>query len=305
MYLFIVNPIAGNGRANRLYHQLISDKRLNSITYETVFTRYEGHALKIAKDYINKQKYHDKHWIVIGGDGTLHEVVKGIGNMSIILSFLPGGSGNDFARGINMPLKYDAFIETIFIKPYKKPFTLGKFNDKNFVNCVGIGFDAVVAHHTNHSPLKKGLNELKVGKLGYTYQLIKQLFAYKPIDVSLTVDNVAYEYKKCFLLTVNNQPYLGGGMKINPYAKNNDETYSCIIVNDISKLKVLFLFSTVFFGWHTRFKEVKFIKGKEFVIKTNKEVLFQADGETAKTNNLVIGESRVKIDVIGSREDGT
>lgn len=44
MYIFIVNPIAGNGRGSKLYNKVITDPRLNNLEYKVYFTEYTGHA---------------------------------------------------------------------------------------------------------------------------------------------------------------------------------------------------------------------------------------------------------------------
>src|SRR5699024_1028884 len=127
------------------------------------------------------------------------------------------------------------------------------------------------------SVLKNRLNKWKLGKITYVIQLVKQLFTYKPIDIEVTVDKKVYDFSNCFLLTINNHPYFGGGMKINPYASNNKDVYHCIVIHDIPKWKVFFLFGTVFIGKYTNFKEITFLKGKTFTIKSKKPVVFQTD----------------------------
>lgn len=301
MYIFIVNPIAGNGRGLKMYNRVINDHRLRHIIYNTYVTKYAGHAEEITIDLLKEnEKNKNKHWVIFGGDGTLHEVMNGIGKQSIMLSYLCGGSGNDFARGTNISFKMEQIIEDVFLQPKKEPYVLGKYDDRNFVNCVGFGFDAIVAHYTNRSTLKQRLNKVKLGKLIYIIQLVKQLLTYKPIQLEVLVDDKLHTYDRCFLLTINNHPYFGGGMKINPTAKNNPDTYSCIVINHISKWKVLLLFSTVFIGKHINFKEVSILEGKRMAITSVEPVIFQADGETKKTTTCIIGTERTTIQVVGS-----
>lgn len=82
---------------------------------------------------------------------------------------------------------------------------------------------------------------------------------------------------------MNNHPYIGGGMKINPHAVNNADTYSIIVVDSISKWKVLALFGTVFSGRHLRFKGVSTFKARDIILKssTKQPVPMQVDGETS------------------------
>lgn len=301
MYIFIVNPIAGNGKGLKMYKRVINDHRLRHIIYDTFVTEYAGHAEEITINLLQENKENkQKHWVIFGGDGTLHEVMNGIGKQSITLSYFCGGSGNDFAHGTNISFNVEQLIQDVFFQTKKEPYFLGKYDKRNFVNCVGFGFDAIVAHYTNRSKLKKHLNKLKLGNLTYIFQLVRQLLTYKPIQLEVLVDGTLHTYDRCFLLTVNNHPYLGGGMKINPTAKNKPDTYSCIVINNISKWKVLLLFGTVFTGKHTKFKEVSILQGKHIKVTSMEPVIFQADGETKKTTTCSIGDDRTTIQVVGS-----
>ena len=103
MYIFIVNPTAGNGKAEKIYRRLKETdifKKMNIVSYHT---DYKGHAEELIEQLYT---FYDKRTIeaivVIGGDGTMHEVINGLKNWQVPISFIPGGSGNDFIRGISM-----------------------------------------------------------------------------------------------------------------------------------------------------------------------------------------------------------
>src|SRR5699024_1155492 len=98
---FIVNPEAGNGKAKRIYDKLQKTVYFQSVQSITHITDYEGHAGEIAKELATLSKT-ITCVIVIGGDGTFHEVVNGLSGSRIPLSFIPGGSGNDFARSVEI-----------------------------------------------------------------------------------------------------------------------------------------------------------------------------------------------------------
>src|SRR5699024_3141951 len=122
-------------------------------------------------------------------------------------------------------------------------------------------------------------------------------------EIELEVDGVLHLVPRCFLFTVNNHPYFGGGMKINPEAKNNPDDYACILIHDIAKWKVLVLFTTVFFGKHTSFKEVTILRGKNIHIRSKRPIIFQADGETNKTTSCRMNGERTTVHLVGSHMD--
>src|SRR5690625_1821927 len=216
MYILIINPVAGNGRAKYFYNQFIRDVRIKNVRFKSFFTKYKGHAEEIIRIYLDKNNtFQIKGIIVVGGDGTLHDVINGFDHDLIPVALIPGGSGNDFARGIRIPKNRNHIIDNI-VKKISKPYSYGHYklpqkSVRSFLNCVGFGFDAVVANHVNHSKLKRILNKLKLGKLSYLYALLVQLFRYKPIDITIELDGVTKEFPACFFATVSNQPYFGGG----------------------------------------------------------------------------------------------
>jgi len=307
MNIFIVNPVAGNGRAKRLYKNLIKMESVRHISFLTFYTEYEGHAEEIMQQLLNKYNPADIHAVIVfGGDGTIHEVINGIGNCTIPVSFIPGGSGNDFARGVSLQKSPTEIMYNIISNDKDTTYSLGEYHVENrektrkFVNCIGFGFDAVVAKTANESKLKKILNTFKLGKISYLFALITQLFFYKPITITVETDGVRKTFHHCFLMTINNQPYFGGGMKINPLAKNNAEHFSILVIDSISKWKVLFLFGTVFTGKHIHFKEVHTFNARTLKVKAKEKVPFQVDGETGMTYTCVVKKHDNPIKVLGA-----
>lgn len=289
MYIFIINPIAGNGRAKKIHVKLLKDPeyvQLNPIYY---YTEYSGHAEIIAaeiKETIDGQLV--EGIVIIGGDGTLHEVMNGMKLHDVPISFIPGGSGNDFARGFR--LKKDPKETLYAIKNNVKTldywlgvYETNQIKDNYFVNCIGFGFDAVVAASANNSRYKRLFNRLYLSPIIYLFSLLKELLFYKPVSITVEMDGVEREFSQCLLFTVNNHPYIGGGMKVNPLAENNKDDYSIIVIDSISKWKVLVLFSTVFTGRHLRFKEVSTFKARQIKIQATEPVPYQVDGETSST----------------------
>lgn len=305
MYIFIINPVAGKGRAKKMYLRLIEEKqfrKLNTICYET---EYKGHAEQIIKK-MNRtfQGTEIKALIIIGGDGTMHEVLNAFHNKQIPISFIACGSGNDFARGSSISKDANEVMANIIANKKQSSYWLGIYRmnsvKRKFVNCIGFGFDAVVARRANTSNFKKIFNLLGLGKVVYVITLIQSLAFYKPFAVTIQLDDVIKRFEHCFLLTINNQPYFGGGMKINPQAKNNQEHLSILVVDSISKWKVLALFATVYIGKHLYFKEVSTFTAKNIKVSADIPIPFQVDGETGETLTSTIEKDPIPIKITGS-----
>ncbi len=299
MNVIIVNPQAGNGRGKKVYirlKKLPQYKQLKPVCY---YTSYQGHAEEIAAKL---EANHVQSLIVIGGDGTLHEVINGLKNKDIPISFIPGGSGNDFARGCSLPKRAEVILKNC-LKNKVKNYWLGEYilpntTSRQFINCIGFGFDAVVTKRANQ--YKEVFNKLKLGTIVYTLALLKELVYFQPLTVTITTEKGTKTFTRCFLMTVNNQPFFGGGMKIHPTALNNGEDISIMIIDSISKWKVLMLFMTVFKGKHLGFKEVTTLKAKQIKIVSETLLPFQVDGEIGTTMNCSIAKKPLPLKVKGA-----
>src|SRR5699024_11743372 len=111
------------------------------------------------------------------------------------------------------------------------------------------------------------------------------------INIRFIIDDYIKQYKKVMFVSINNQPYMGGGIKINPDAINNKDEFSIIVVDSIPKWKVLFLFGTVFFGKHINFKNVQIFKAKEVIIEGEDYLPFQVDGEYSELKHAIVKKS--------------
>lgn len=294
MYAVIVNPIAGNGKALAIYEQVKGNPHLQKNT-RFYISEYKGHITNILKE-MQEIKQAPRLLFVIGGDGTMHEVANALENKNIKIVYIPGGSGNDFSRGANINTDTDQVIEQAITKEKEAQYSLSSYEidskgKQYFINCFGVGFDAVVTKSASGLRVRKLLYKLRLNSLVYVFALLRELFFYQPIKVTAIIDGHEKTFHKVLLLSVNNQPYMGGGMKINPDAINNREEFSIIVVDSIPKWKVLFLFGTVFFGKHVHFKNVQLFKASEIIIKGEHHLPFQVDGEYSELKQAIVKKS--------------
>ncbi|WP_064092693.1 diacylglycerol/lipid kinase family protein [Rossellomorea aquimaris] len=284
--IFIVNPSARNN------HALSSWKRFNKQldpTHSIFLTEKPTDVRRIVSDLVKQFPNEPLHIIGVGGDGTMNSVISGtIGFENIVIGYIPSGSGNDFARGYNWPnSKKEAYTLIRNWTSFEDTLSLdsGQFAIKEgpkgyFVNNIGIGFDAHIAQKANESQLKKWLNKWSLGKLIYPIILCKETLRFKPFSLSLTVNGKEKRFDKVWFVTISNQPYFGGGMKISPHASPIDGKLDITIVHDLSKWKLLLLFISVFFGKHTSFKEVNTYKGENVKIQCCRQVPVHVDGDS-------------------------
>lgn len=280
--VFIVNEQAGSGKARQVW---LKQRQQLSIAHELHYTEYEGHAIEIARSY-TKCTAQKILLVAVGGDGTIHEVAEGAAGFEhIVIGALKAGSGNDFARG------YQAFRSVHHIEQYLRKSSdeyetmdLGLVNwqDKkaSFINNTGFGFDAYITTAVNSSKLKKVLNAVKLGKLSYLLITIKGLFRFKRFNATVFANGKEHKFVDVWFIAVCNQPYFGGGMKISPRSNTKDNKLELTVVHQLSRLKLLTVFLTVFWGKHENFKEVTMLQGESFMVKLDASVPAHVDGES-------------------------
>ncbi|WP_051353137.1 diacylglycerol/lipid kinase family protein [Thalassobacillus devorans] len=287
MHIVIVNAIAGNGRASCILEKIQREHSFQTNQCRSFITNYKGHAEEITKQV--SEIYHEtiKSVIVIGGDGTLHEVVNGLKHYpGIPLAFIPAGSGNDFARGAGIHMDPVDLFKRILDRPRVLSFKTGTYvfrNDdkgrRHFMNSIGFGLDAEVAYKADNSSLKKTFNKMRIGFMSYIIAFFTVLPTYKTLDITLSIDGKVKHVKDAYMVTVSRHPYYGGGMKIAPKARLDKDFYSVIVVESLPKWKIFLLFITVFFGKHTSLREVKQYKGRTITVESQSTIPVQIDGE--------------------------
>ncbi|CAH2717001.1 Putative lipid kinase YtlR [Neobacillus rhizosphaerae] len=283
---FIINPKAGNGHCFKIWGKIEAQLKAEQVPYLAFFTEYPGHAKKLASQIAVKND-NEKLIIAVGGDGTMHEVMNGvIKHKNITLGFIPGGSGNDFSRGFLIPSDPLEALKVLLRLMKHEPALIdaGKMTMKDdtehyFINNMGAGFDAIIAYKVNHSRIKAVLNKLSLGRLVYVFFLLKELFTYKTATIDLSIDGQKHIFEKTWFVTVSNQPYYGGGMKIAPDAQPDDGQLDITVVQQLSRWKLLLVFISVFWGKHIHFKEVKTFKGRMVSIHSSASLYVHGDGE--------------------------
>ena len=101
MLNFIYNPCAGSGKSQKYYDIISKELKNSGIEHAFFETKGKSHATKIANELTSNG---NSDIIVMGGDGTLHEVLNGLSNpANVNLGLIPCGSGNDFAASANIP----------------------------------------------------------------------------------------------------------------------------------------------------------------------------------------------------------
>ncbi|KNF07094.1 diacylglycerol kinase [Gottschalkia purinilytica] len=280
--LFIVNPVAGKTKAKKLIPVIEEYIGHNIyIDYEIVETERAGQATEITIQGI--EKGYDTI-VAVGGDGTINEVANGIiSRKKGTLGIIPGGTGNDLARSLNIPMDTIQALSYI-TNPNVKQINIGKANDKLFLNVSSIGIDADIVKNTQK--IKKHIKS----KFAYTLGLLKTIVSYKIKKFEIKLDNKEIE-RDALLVAIGNGSNYGGGMKICPMALMDDGYFDVCIIKDVNKIKLLALFPIIFKGRHEEIKKyVEFYRCKTVKINFKNSINLNIDGEVLKVEDESIFE---------------
>lgn len=291
----LINEHAGNHKAKKAAKKIKKKLKILSVPYDDYVTDYPGHALEIARtleetklkscDELNEGERFPL-LVILGGDGTIHEVINGVKRTTPI-GYIPCGTGNDFARGMGISLKPLRALESILncSAPCCRTVLIYKEShqkEKIAVNNIGLGLDANIVYSANHSRLKKILNVIHLGSLSYIVTIFHVLFTQKGFPISINVDDKHHSFSNAFLCTISNHPYFGGGVKILPPASVNDEHVNLIIVERISMIKILYLITQLIKGKHLESNYVYSFIGKNIEFSTLSREYMQIDGEDSE-----------------------
>lgn len=215
----------------------------------------------------------------------MNEVLNGLSNpSSITLGYIPTGSGNDFARGMQIPTDPRNALSIILNPKHIQQMDIGILKSADvksrFGVSTGIGFDATICHEALASPIKDLLNRMKLGKLTYAGIALKQILLYRPCRAVIRLDQKQkLVFHKMYFITVMNQPYEGGGFKFCPDANSHDGKLHLCIVGSLNKPKIVFLFPFAFSGNHTRIKGIHILTCTRLDIHTERLLPVHSDGE--------------------------
>ena len=231
-----------------------------------------------AKDLMNE--IHGAELIVIGGDGTINEVINNYHGKEII--YLAYGSGNDLARSIEF--KKDIEISRLLESKRFIEYDVGVVNDRKFCSGFDIGFNADIIKRANGSKLKKYL-----GKYIYLLQGVIGILMLKKYKAKILWDSGETTTDKLYLLNAMIQPYEGGGIKFAPNATGQDGKLHIMIMENMSLATFVYNYLCLLLKKHNKMRRVKQITTDRLAIKTNQKY-FQIDGELINnTGQLNVG----------------
>ena len=283
MTLFLVNPASDNGATGKRWPELERRAAGLGLTGRTAVSEAPGHLTTLAAEAVEAG---ESLLIVVGGDGTVYEVVNGVleaGASAVELAILPHGTGRDFARSLGLPKRFDEAVEVArsgrarTIDAGRARFTRdGEASTAWFANFAGAGISGAIARRANDSSKVLG------GRVSFLVSTVLVFAGWKSAAVEAAVDG-ARRSGPMFEIVAMNGPYAAGGMRIAPDATPDDGCLDCVFFGDVTKLDFVTTFPKIYSGRHLSHPKIELVRGQRVTIDADPPLPVVLDGEQPGT----------------------
>lgn len=284
----ILNPYAAGGRAARLWDEIepLMRERFGDLLLAITQTPAE-----VLNHLRNAYERGSSRIIGVGGDGTNHAMINALATLelqeypttSIPYGTLPIGTGRDWARSRGIPMDFRKSIDWL-ADAEAHATDIGKLlidekSEQYFLNIASTGLGGAVDERVNRIEHRRPWTFLKA--------TVQSILTYEPQRVSVSVDGEQWFDDRALLVVVANGTTFGHGMKIAPNAVVDDGYFDVIVLEAVSKLRVLTQLGHVYRGTHLQQDGVHSRRAKKVEIAGyDTRMAIDLDGEYATGNQL-------------------
>ena len=194
--VFLVNPASANGATAKRWPKLAARARELGLEGDELLSERPGHLTELARDAAGDGRL----LVVVGGDGTLNEVVNGLAGTGAEIAVLPNGTGQDFGRTHGIPTRFDDAVRRRARRarrarrPRPRRRSAGPAAARRraiFANVGSVGMSGAVARRANS--MSKALG----GRATFYYALVREFAAWKNTEVTVDASTAASAAAGC------------------------------------------------------------------------------------------------------------
>lgn len=281
----VVNPFSSGGKTGRRQPQILDQiaRRVGRDHSVFITTR------PLDAEYSTRSAIENgaELVLVVGGDGTVHEVVNGFArdgkliNPACRLGIIGSGTAQDVIRSFKLPTRIEDQIETAcgdrdrlvdvgrvsYVSPDGRP------GEQLFLNECQQGIAAVVvqrfqAHH-----------KWMGGFLGFGLTTVTTAARYREQAITVVIDDKPPVTDFFLGVVVSNGGFAGGGMNFAPKAVVDDGLLDIILIHKQNVPSRLFNFPKIYGGKHINLSWISCFQGRNIRISSAEQVPVEADGE--------------------------
>jgi YegS/Rv2252/BmrU family lipid kinase len=282
--VFIVNPHADGGSLSARWPRIARSAEQILGKCQAVLTRLPGDATVLAAAAVAQGA---RRLVVVGGDGTLNEVVNALMALDrslrerIFLGLVPNGTGCDFARSVAIPRDTADALTLIRDMP-PRPIDVGRILFKGpggkasrrfFLNVASFGLGGEVARRVRKSPRSLGPT------FAFCWATLIALLQYGKKRIHLNIDGAFARTGRSWNVAVANGRYHGGGMLVAPDARPDDGMFHITVIGDLPLSRVFLNLRHLYDGKIQKVKGVSVFPCTRVDAASDLPVLLDVDGE--------------------------
>jgi YegS/Rv2252/BmrU family lipid kinase len=219
--------------------------------------------------------------VVVGGDGTVNEVVNGVAESGAELAVLPCGTGQDFGRTHDVPSRFDDAVR-VALGSETRTIDLGRVEcdggaTRFFANVGSAGMSGAVAQRAN--TMSKTLG----GRATFFYALTREFLAWQNTQVTVDLADGVRREDLMHDVIVANGRFHGGGMKLAPEARQDDGLFDVVLIGDVSKLDFVTTAPKLYSGRYLSHPKVELLRSSTVAIDASEPLPLEVDGEPIGT----------------------
>ena len=295
-WYMIVNPVADKGRGLDDFPLISRLLREAGIHAEPLFTEHKFHATELT---VTAVKEGFRKIIVVGGVGTLHEVVNGlfiqqvVPPSEVLLAMIAVGTGNNWVRAFGTSTRYQdavrhiaeghSFLQDVGVVSYEEAHYR---QSRYFANVAGVGFDAFLLRRMTHLQKKRRFSAWRKFLC-----VLSNYFVYKSAGMKIWVDDERIYNGLMFSIALGICKYNGDGVQQLPDAVADDGMLDLSLVKPIHFWHILFRLRYLYNGGIYRIGHVLHARGRKVRIESSPEVSLEVDGE-------LLGETPLEFSVL-------
>jgi diacylglycerol kinase (ATP) len=282
--VFLVNPASANGATGRRLPALLQRARELGLEGEVLLSERPGHLTDLARETGGEGRL----VVVVGGDGTLNEVVNGLAGTGAEVAVLPNGTGQDFGRTHGIPAGFDEAVRvaltgrTRAVDVGRATFA-GSGSSRLFANVGSVGMSGAVARRAN------GMSKALGGRLTFYYALAREFAVWRNTEVTVRFDGGERRGRMHDVILANGR-WHGGGMKLAPDALPDDGLFDAVLIGDVTKLDFVTTSPKLYSGKHVHHPRVEVLRSARVDVESAAPLPVELDGELS-------GETAVSFEV--------
>ncbi len=264
----IANPNSGRGRGAAVAEQATRLLTGHGVAHDLCYSTSPDDPARLAREAVADGT---AAVVGIGGDGLVSQVAGELVGTATPLGIVPAGRGNDFARGVGIPLDTAAACAAIAADRPRR-FDVGQANGRYFFSVAVLGLAAEINRRAN------ALTRLRVNAV-YSLLTAATIFSNHPHLFTLEYEG---RRRRCYswLIAVGNTWSSGRGMALVPTARPDDGQLDACVVSGMGRVELLLsVFPRVFGGRHVYHTGVETLRGSAMTIHADQPGDIYADGE--------------------------